>query len=246
MKKILLVAVLSSLFFFNNVSAANVPLNKDQLKAKIAEIVRMIGLLQAQLVEVQKSDTAAKETIALANPLINTPPANATLCNGTYWRNCSNGQDFVCPATGEAFCQNHQTYVAPATSNYTFIPKYDPGMTPEQNIKNMNGSTVVVALPTVEQQKQACQNQYSLSVISLGDGGVQNATNNYNNVVAQTYQIVDNCGANGMCSSGARNAAQQQRDQAKASLNSVTASYQTTLQTYKDSLQSCLSVVIQR
>jgi hypothetical protein len=57
MKKILLVAVLSSLLFFNNVSAANAPLSKDQLKAKIAEIVRMIGVLQAQLVEMQKKDS---------------------------------------------------------------------------------------------------------------------------------------------------------------------------------------------
>lgn len=38
-------------------------------------------------------------------------PPNTTLCNGTYWNACQSGQDFVCPASGNAYCQiPQQTY----------------------------------------------------------------------------------------------------------------------------------------
>jgi hypothetical protein len=38
----------------------------------------------------------------------NTPPPNTTLCNNTYYTNCSSNQDFVCPAIGDAYCQTSQ------------------------------------------------------------------------------------------------------------------------------------------
>ncbi len=42
-------------------------------------------------------------------------PQNTTLCNGTYWSACPAGQDFVCPASGNAYCQPQQVPLTPAT-----------------------------------------------------------------------------------------------------------------------------------
>ncbi len=33
------------------------------------------------------------------------PPPNATYCNGQYWTACPVGDNFVCPATGDAYCE---------------------------------------------------------------------------------------------------------------------------------------------
>ena len=41
-------------------------------------------------------------------PVINTPPTNATFCNGTNWSRCPVGQDFICPSSGSAYCQLSQ------------------------------------------------------------------------------------------------------------------------------------------
>jgi len=37
-----------------------------------------------------------------------TPPPNTTLCNGSYYPNCSAGYNFVCPAIGGAYCRISQ------------------------------------------------------------------------------------------------------------------------------------------
>ena len=42
-------------------------------------------------------------------PFIPAPPANTTLCNGTYYSSCSVGSDLVCPSNGEsAYCQTQK------------------------------------------------------------------------------------------------------------------------------------------
>jgi len=38
-------------------------------------------------------------------PVPNLTPADSILCNGTYWTQCPTGQDFVCPASGNAYCR---------------------------------------------------------------------------------------------------------------------------------------------
>ena len=100
-------------------------------------------------------------------------------------------------------------------------------------------------LPTPAQQTQTCQNQYNQSLASLGDGGVQNATNFYNQELVETNQIINNCGDTGTCQSGQRNLAQQQLDQAKTMLDSAIANYQTSLAKFKSLLQTCLSSITQ-
>jgi TolA-binding protein len=102
-----------------------------------------------------------------------------------------------------------------------------------------------ISLPTTAQQTQACQKEYDQSISFLGDGGVKSATDYYNSVVSQTYQAIENCGNTGTCFSSKRTSAQQQRGEAKAQLDSAVARYQTSLGSFKDSLQSCISGIVQ-
>ena len=61
---------------------------------------------EVEVLKKKQSQQAAQTEKALPPPVpvINTPPPNTTLCNGTNWTRCPVGQDFVCPANGNAYC----------------------------------------------------------------------------------------------------------------------------------------------
>lgn len=75
----------------------NVPQKQGQpTKTKITEAPQT----SSTPTTVNSSEPTIKSTLS---PFV--PPANSTFCNGTYYTACSAGQDFVCPAIGNAYCQ---------------------------------------------------------------------------------------------------------------------------------------------
>lgn len=61
-----------------------------------------------------KTDTINKTVIA-------TPPDNTTLCNGTYYTQCSAETKFVCPKIGEAYCETQSKKQTVSVSADTLI-----------------------------------------------------------------------------------------------------------------------------
>jgi len=99
-------------------------------------------------------------------------------------------------------------------------------------------------LPTPEQQAQSCQDAYDQSISSLGDGGVQDATNYYNSIVSQTPSS-EYWASRGLTFSSQREKAQQLLNDAKAQLDSTKLQYKANLGAVEDSLQTCLNAIIQ-
>ena|SRR3989344_3031987 len=60
--------------------------------------------------EATQQTAQAEKALPAPTPVIKTPP-NTTFCNGTNWTQCPTGQDFVCPASGNAYCQIPQQQV---------------------------------------------------------------------------------------------------------------------------------------
>ena len=62
---------------------------------------------------VSKKTQTINNSIETKKPVAQEIQPTGTLCNGTYWNECLVGQNFVCPATGNAYCQTPQQPVQP-------------------------------------------------------------------------------------------------------------------------------------
>lgn len=98
--------------------------------------------------------------------------------------------------------------------------------------------------PTPAQQTQSCQQQYDTATSSLNMNELQAEILLNNNIAAQE-QTINQLANNGMTFSGAMGQAQQNLANTKARLASMIAQYQTSLGVLKNSLQTCLSSIVQ-
>jgi hypothetical protein len=192
------------------------------------------------------------------------PPPNTILCNGTYWNSCPTGEVWACTSTGgvchapnAGFCNGQYWNACPSGEAWSCASTGGVCSAPPQVITQPvitpTPSPVVIIVPpttpssTPPTAAQLCQQQHDQALASFsqtGQAAVQSATNNYNAVEAQTYQILNNCGPSGTCFSGQRNLAQQELDQAQAAVTSATAQYQAGLANIENVLQACLSAIV--
>ena len=107
---------------------------------------------------------------------INTVPPETTLCNGIYWKKCPAGQDFICPASGDARCQ------VPTPQNPSPINN-DDGY--QQKLLNDQAARQA-------QAQQEAQYQQQNSAIQAKQTQRNTLTNDYNaQVAALNQQIID-------------------------------------------------------
>lgn len=97
-------------------------------------------------------------------PIASTPPPNTTLCNGTYWKQCPEGADFVCPASGSAYCQPSQqqraNQINALTQQYNALKA-----TLDQQIINLSND------PSINRAKQDIQDVQSDCKRMAAEGG---------------------------------------------------------------------------
>ncbi|MDE2079600.1 MAG: hypothetical protein KGI73_04425, partial [Patescibacteria group bacterium] len=97
------------------------------------------------------SNTTTKSSISA--PTSQTPP-NSTLCSGTYYSQCSTGQDFVCPSNGgKAYCQPTPASSASQSQQEAKLQPFKDSFF--QNIQNIEtkcrSANTGLQVPTCEQ-----------------------------------------------------------------------------------------------
>jgi hypothetical protein len=200
------------------------------------------------------------QTISFSGEAIVTPPPNSTLCNGTYWNNCSAGGVFACLSTGgtchapnAGFCNNQYWGACPSGEAWSCAPTggvcsappqavTQPIITPQPVVAVVPPPTPSSPVPTPAQFCQQLHDQELASTTQSGEAMVQQATNNYDQVYAYEEAQLNSFGASGMGMSGLANLAQQDINKAQAEVASATAQYQTQLANV-ETVQTCLSAL---
>ncbi len=126
--------------------------------------------------------------------VVNTPPPNATLCNGTYYTACSAGEDFVCPASGGAYCQPSQQQQQQQTQ---YQQQQSQAAAAQQQTQNQIDTLTTQynnQLNALNQQILNIKTQYYSNVaaiqqvpegVELQDGQIQKATDDANSQIQQ-------------------------------------------------------------
>jgi hypothetical protein len=142
-------------------------------------------------------------------PVVSTPPPNTTLCNGTYYQNCSTGQNFVCPAIGGGYCQTSQQQTNDEAEQEAALQQQEANAqvaqqqaqataAQQQKTNQMNALTSAynTQYDALQQQIINIKNQYYADLGSIGNtpgGSIQSAAGQAQNLAdkdnAQIAQI---------------------------------------------------------
>jgi hypothetical protein len=189
-------------------------------------------------------------------------------CNNQYWTPCPSGQTASCSSTGE-ICQipTPITTLTPVcnpnwqcgTWNTCTNSLQTRTCTDSNGCNTTNGKpnlmqACIMPVPTLTpaQQTQACQNTYNTASSSLS-ANEQQTENQLNSQISSTQSqlsaIEEQFAGNGTASSGAAARAEQPYIQnianEKAQLANAQAQYQTNSTALNNTLQTCLSSVVQ-
>jgi len=138
------------------------------------------------------------EKLQCKNPPTSTVQnSKGVLCNGTYWSACPLGQDFVCPATGNAHCQTSQS---------------------QQMQENLAIKTS--ALEKLQTQLQIYKNQYADQY-----NEVSRIKNQYDQLNQEMNTKLENVSTSGSWTSRALGEQGQIKNQYAANLSSISETY---------------------
>lgn len=87
------------------------------------------------------SDTTAQ----VQQPNTVLQPRSANFCNGQNWGKCPDGQNFVCPSTGEAYCEEPQAPVTRAPTTQYEVQQQTQVYTPPVQVQGQDNTAVEMA-----------------------------------------------------------------------------------------------------
>ncbi len=166
-------------------------------------------------------------------------PPNTTPCNGTNWNQCPTGQNFVCPGNGgQAYCQLPQTTQTPVTIQ-TNIPQTQTSQITTTPVSSSQNSA-----SSITAQQTQCQLQYNNQLLAFNaeNANTLQTEASVKSRIAADQQKIDWYENNSPYNAGVRAYIQDLSD-AQTGLASMITANEAYLQTIKDSLQSCLSLV---
>ncbi|GEM_PF-6357163 len=147
----------------NTVSSSNTILEQSKTNNESVEIKKLkkevenLKNIPTKAAKIKSEPTGTSQNNYLSpmqplpKPTASIVPSNTTFCNGANWNKCPDGQDFVCPAIGNAYCQ-----YPPSQSSQQQAPPYTAPVPLNENI-----STEVAA-------RNNALNLYSNSIANFG------------------------------------------------------------------------------